>query len=332
MTPEQEPTFAIGAVSRLTGIPVDTLRIWERRYEIVAPRRSPRNQRCYTEADIARLSLIKRLVDQGHAIGSLVGLPDEALQRRLEMQPAPSQRPLGQGGRVRAMVYGDALPFLVEGWAAEMRSTEIVGRHGGYADFESDVLDKKPQVLVAECAALQPDQVLRLHELARRSAAGRLVVVYGFAESAVLERARKLGVVLLRAPISAPVLDAACGEPIPLLADNPAAVEAEDIPARRFSNEALAAVSRMGSKIRCECPQHLADLVLRLSAFEAYSLDCENRNERDAALHARLFRVTAQARALMEQALDDLVRYEGLPIGNLAPEGVAGVSDWAGSD
>ena len=32
--------YRSGAVARLTGIPVQTLRVWERRYKIVGPRKS----------------------------------------------------------------------------------------------------------------------------------------------------------------------------------------------------------------------------------------------------------------------------------------------------
>ena len=62
----------------------------------------------------------------------------------------------------------------------------------------------------------------------------------------------------------------------------------------------------------CECPAHLVDLVISLSAFEVYSAQCENRNPEDAALHADLHRTTAQARALMEQALTQVATAEGL--------------------
>ena len=47
-------TYPIRAVSRLTGISVDTLRAWERRYEAVVPGRGQRG-RSYSDADVARL-------------------------------------------------------------------------------------------------------------------------------------------------------------------------------------------------------------------------------------------------------------------------------------
>ena len=37
---KHESNYRIGAVSRLTGIPPDTLRVWERRYDLITPMRS----------------------------------------------------------------------------------------------------------------------------------------------------------------------------------------------------------------------------------------------------------------------------------------------------
>jgi MerR HTH family regulatory protein len=50
--------FPIRAVSKLTGLGIDTLRAWERRHGAVAPSRDDRD-RMYTEADIARLRLLR---------------------------------------------------------------------------------------------------------------------------------------------------------------------------------------------------------------------------------------------------------------------------------
>ncbi len=70
--------YPIRAVSKLTGISIDTLRAWERRYQVVAPHRDERG-RLYTEADVQRLRLLNAAVEKGHAIGRLAGLSDEEL-------------------------------------------------------------------------------------------------------------------------------------------------------------------------------------------------------------------------------------------------------------
>jgi DNA-binding transcriptional MerR regulator len=67
----------------MTGISIDTLRAWERRYEAVAPSRSERG-RLYSDADVERLRKLGDLVKRGHAIGTIAGLDDTALARLLE--------------------------------------------------------------------------------------------------------------------------------------------------------------------------------------------------------------------------------------------------------
>jgi len=42
-----EPTYRSGTAARLAGIPVDTLRMWERRYQVVGPQLSARGHRRY---------------------------------------------------------------------------------------------------------------------------------------------------------------------------------------------------------------------------------------------------------------------------------------------
>jgi len=316
--PEQEPGFGIGAVSRLTGIPLDTLRVWERRYRLVAPLRTEDNKRQYSRADVARLSLIKQLVDLGHAISAVAPLGEDALRERLHVHQDRQQPPAPAAGRpLRVLLQGDALPFLAAPWKNEWEGIEVVGSHVSYADFEKDAIGQKPDVLVVEMPALQAERVAQLQPLAARCGAGRTVVVYGFGMKSLLERLRRDGIATLRAPVTAQALAQACrAEARPLAA--PAGVEAvAAIPPRRFGDADLSAVTRMPTAVRCECPQHLADLLFRLNAFEAYSADCENRNEDDAALHAHLHRETAKARALLEEALAHLIRCEAIDLAAL---------------
>ena len=62
-------TYRIKRVAHLTGINPATLRAWERRYQLLTPRRSAAGYRLYTDEDIATLARIKRLIDEGFSIG-----------------------------------------------------------------------------------------------------------------------------------------------------------------------------------------------------------------------------------------------------------------------
>ncbi len=83
--------YRIGVVSRITGISQHALRVWERRYGTFGPSRSEAGGRLYTDEEIARLVVIRKLLDRGHSIGRLSKLPMEELERILgAYQPDPS--------------------------------------------------------------------------------------------------------------------------------------------------------------------------------------------------------------------------------------------------
>lgn len=68
-------------VSRMTGLTPDVIRVWEKRYGVVSPRRGPRGARLYAAADVTRLLLLRRLVDDGRAIGDVARLSEAELSR-----------------------------------------------------------------------------------------------------------------------------------------------------------------------------------------------------------------------------------------------------------
>jgi methanogenic corrinoid protein MtbC1 len=74
-SPASGPTmsYRIKRVAHLTGINPATLRAWERRYGLVAPDRTHSGYRLYTDEDVAMLSRIKALVDDGLTIGEALG-------------------------------------------------------------------------------------------------------------------------------------------------------------------------------------------------------------------------------------------------------------------
>jgi DNA-binding transcriptional MerR regulator len=79
--------YPIRAVAQMTGLSLDTLRAWERRYETVTPRRGDRG-RMYSEDDVTRLRHLGQLVEKGHAIGTIAHLDTAQLTRLLESTAA----------------------------------------------------------------------------------------------------------------------------------------------------------------------------------------------------------------------------------------------------
>jgi DNA-binding transcriptional MerR regulator len=75
--------YNIGAVARLTQIHPETIRVWERRYQLVVPERSDTGRRMYSNEDIGRLLLVKQLTELGNAVSGLANLSNEELRNRL---------------------------------------------------------------------------------------------------------------------------------------------------------------------------------------------------------------------------------------------------------
>ncbi len=72
-------TYKIGTVSAQTGLSAHVIRVWERRYQAITPARTPKGGRLFSENDVAKLRLLKQLVDSGLAISSVARLTSDEL-------------------------------------------------------------------------------------------------------------------------------------------------------------------------------------------------------------------------------------------------------------
>jgi methanogenic corrinoid protein MtbC1/DNA-binding transcriptional MerR regulator len=85
--------LSIGALSRATGIAVETLRTWESRYGFPVPERKPSGHRVYPVSTVPRLRRIAQALSLGHRAGQVVGVSEEALGRLLETSAAAPPSP-----------------------------------------------------------------------------------------------------------------------------------------------------------------------------------------------------------------------------------------------
>jgi DNA-binding transcriptional MerR regulator len=76
--------FPIGFVSLRTGLSTHVIRAWERRYHAVSPQRSASGRRLFTQADIDRLRLLGRVVQNGHSISHIARLDAAKLKELAE--------------------------------------------------------------------------------------------------------------------------------------------------------------------------------------------------------------------------------------------------------
>lgn len=318
--PPNGQTYRIGAVSRLTGVPADTLRVWERRYHVVTPVRSPSGTRLYGPEDVSRLSLIKQLVDRGDAISTVASLSVEQLRDRLRGAILPPMDE--QSERLcRIVILGTNLPDRFEDAGSSLVGLDLVGVFRERERFLAEVGNLHPDVVVLEYPTIHLEQVREVVNLLAQSRAPRGVVVYNFATAATIERLESRRLFPKRAPVDAAELRRWCltAHATTLAAYKRPAAEigldlGEPPPRRRFDDHSLSRIAAASPTVRCECPHHLVDLITNLSAFELYSEECEMRNVEDAALHAFLYAATARARSLMESALARVIEAEGISL------------------
>jgi DNA-binding transcriptional MerR regulator len=105
--------YPISAAAKLTGIPLDTLRAWERRYSAVVPVRTARG-RAYTQQQIERLLLLREAVAQGHSIGQVAAIPDRKLSDLLKKGTSLTTNPAlySRGAGEREPVGDILLPVM----------------------------------------------------------------------------------------------------------------------------------------------------------------------------------------------------------------------------
>jgi DNA-binding transcriptional MerR regulator len=312
-------TFRIGAVSRLTGVTTSLIRVWERRYEAVKPMRTDTGNRLYTQDDIARLALIKQLLDSGDAIGSVASLSLTDLEKRVEaMGNGVQHKP--QRESIRVVAVGHALTARASSQRGELGELDFVGIFHDPEDLRNQPDTLKIDVIMIEYPYVKGDTATEIQKLINETGAKGVVVVYGFGSKRNVRRLDLLPVITLRAPADISELRRAClaasargvlSEPEHQLDVNVTPLKLQP---RRYSDAELARIATLSTVIECECPHHLADLVLCLASFEQYSADCTNRNEDDAAMHRYLHATSAQARSLLETALGRLIEVEGLEV------------------
>lgn len=327
-----QPSFhRSGAVARMLRMPVATLRVWERRYGLTQPGLSASGQRLYSGDDVRRLVLVKQLTDLGHAIGSLAPLDMQQLQRvastHAQARAATLKGQRSDAAHVpplrawRLAVIGAALGARLQRPALLRRLGQPVVLLGPFDDARQAAAALRRSdldALLVHEPHLHQDWLASFDAAAPAFAGVPKAVVYGFAADAVCDVLATAGTALLREPQPDAVvaqwlhslasMAGVASEP----AANTLALSIESVPTRRWDDAALAVFAGRSSTIACECPRHVAELLVQLSHFEAYSAECEHRSATDAELHAYLRQVAAASRARFEAALEHVALHEGL--------------------
>ena len=85
--------YSIKDLEYLSGIKAHTIRIWEKRYQLLDPNRSDTNIRFYTDDDVRRILNVSMLIKNGYKISTVAAFDDAKLQAEVLRQNKNLQDP-----------------------------------------------------------------------------------------------------------------------------------------------------------------------------------------------------------------------------------------------
>ena len=319
-------TYRSGVAARLAGVPVETLRVWERRYGVIRPRKSSSGQRLYSADDVRRLTLIKQLLDLGHPIGAVATMQTEnliqmfsapdisrAIDNVSARSPSPTLRVVLVGPTVSSSRYRESLLRDRSGVVLA-----IVGFSMTAEGLTSSLKNATADLVIIETPTPNQESLVAINRLTGLFGAAKAIVLYRFAPSSVIRNLRLAGHSVAHTLSDTTELATLCRTllpwPQPRMENALATVDPRKALAPRFDERTLAAFAEASSKVYCECPRHLVELVISLSTFERYSAECVSRSPDDAELHRDLQQTAAQARSLIEDAIARVAVKEGLSL------------------
>ena len=316
----------IGAVSKFSGVPTYTLRVWESQHATFTPRKTAGQHRLYSDDDVLKATLLKRLIEQGHAISNIGRLGTQSLNALLLNQGTTNHLPLkaqsdGDQDTVSIAIVGLALATRLgtKKFTLNFRSNpvQITDVFTDLTQALASDIQQTPDVLLVKLSSLHATTQLDLHRMAAHCGASQVILLYNFGPEHIVESLKSAGMLARREPIS----DSDLSELIQSaratyngIKAGPSTVAATAKP-RQYSEETLARVAAMPATVVCECPRHVAEIISQLGSFEQYSMECLNASTEDAHLHAYLSTVAGSARALFERALQVIADHEGIELG-----------------
>lgn len=311
--PDVQDLYRIGTVAKLTGISVERLRAWERRYGLMPAERAGKT-RMYSADQVDRLTRIRQLIDQGHPISTLIELSSAQLSERLTPVSSRNSKPVARAASKPRQIglVGTQLLLLEQANANQPETTDRMGVTARWVSLDayrsdlaqrehrSALADNDPtselDLLVILIPSLSPDSLQELSEIPTKK-----LVIYHFATPDALTLASNLGSPVERWPITWSQLSQLTGQ----LAGNP--LRADYRYPRRFDDEQLLNLAAIGTALGCDCPSELIELISRLNAFSEHSSICRVPSDPHAAAHTKLHMHTSAARAALETALGEWV-------------------------
>ena len=316
--------YKIGAVSKITGINIPTLRSWENKFDIVTPTRVNGTQRGYTKQDLDKLVLIQALIDSGDSISSLRGLSLEQLQSRLLSNDSSKNDSNSSHEKLlelNVITIGTMIPDL-EAETAGLPSIKVAKKYDldEFTDDENEEIKCDCDLIIFELATLHIQTINWIKDILTNNSINHCIILYRFASSDGLMAAntdKRLNT--LRQPVSAQDIFLMIKFLTDIEPSNRNSVKVRHDEHVPFTDKELWEISVMANPIHCECPKHLSSIISSIKGFEKYSADCEELSESDRILHRKLEENAKEARIIMEKSLRKVINENSISYSVVSP-------------
>ena len=316
--------YKIGAVSKITGINIPTLRSWENKFDIVTPTRVNGTQRGYTKQDLDKLVLIQALIDSGDSISSLRGLSLEQLQSRLLSNDSSKNDSNSSHEKLlelNVITIGTMIPDL-EAETAGLPSINVTKKYDldEFTDDENEEIKCDCDLIIFELATLHIQTINWIKDILTNNCINHCIILYRFASSDGMMAANTdKRINTLRQPVSAQDIFLMIKFLTDIEPSNRNSVKASHDEHVPFTDKELWEISVMANPIHCECPKHLSSIISSILGFEKYSADCEELSESDRILHRELEENAKEARIIMEKSLRKVINENSISYSVVSP-------------
>ncbi len=295
-----EDYYRIGSVAALTGIAIERLRAWERRYGFSPAHKNGRT-RFYSAQQLQRLQKIKHLIDRGQTVSSVISLSESQLNQRLDVaDSSPFQAVSASPTAAPKVGLVGANLLQLEQRQEPSERLDIVARWANLSALLDPVhQQEQPDVLIFQVPVLSLGEILQAQQVLPEC---KIISAYQFATAAELSRCQAQDVPILKWPLDWREIEFTC------LEESKRHLKTIGYVQRRFSDEELIALA-VGDNDPNRPTQHLVDAIHQVNALSAYLQSCaEEAGDSHASNHAlgEACGDAAYARAYLESALHGL--------------------------
>ena len=305
----------IGAVAKATGINASTLRIWEHRYGMPKPHRTDGGARRYAPSEVQRLKLIKSLVDVGHKPSNLSSLSIDELAEHLNFLHPQVSVKRHVADRIRVLTVGETTGLKLILRDDSLSDLDVVKHLSDPEEIQRWL--GQFDVLLFNYSALQSTQAQQLIHVSQGLSSMGAMVMYSFCNSTTLQALEAAGIRCVKSPVNNADIRSLLDffvEKARVNSNTPRKAE------KKFSPEDLEAISALDYNLYCECPRHLAGLLMSLNGFVSYSEQCLDASPKDAAVHRFLRTMAADAIASIETGLERVLLEEDIALPDVAAQ------------